>query len=458
MKKFICTLAVAVAANVPHMVYAVDQDNEVLREGKPGAPAELSLDDLRTFTDVFSQIRQNYVESVDDKSLLNAAINGMLSELDPHSAYLLNDQLQDLDETSRGQFNGIGVNVEVVDFRIVVQAVISPSPADSAGINPGDVIISIDGRPVKGRDVREAIDELRGEPGTKVILEVLTPGDEARELTLVRKVVDIPSLTAQVLEGRYGYFRVSHFNRETATHFEQSLESMAGDGIRLQGLIIDLRDNPGGVLQPAVSLADGFLDDGLIVSTRGRNAAMQLEFSAHPGQWLQDVPVVVLIDRGSASASEVLAGALQDHGRALIVGEKSFGKGSVQSVLPLRNGSGIKLTTARYYTPSGRSIQAEGIVPDVALRPVEFVDRRDLRIRESDLDRHLERESEDAAPEVRGAPDDGNTALKDDQYVQEALSLLKGAIRAITGSIGRVNKVDQGTVRVEGAGPLPRHQ
>lgn len=427
MKKFICTLAVTVAANVPQIAFAVDQDSEVLEEGKPGAPAELSLDDLRTFTDVFSQIRQNYVEPVDDKSLLNAAINGMLSELDPHSAYLLRDQFQDLGETSRGQFNGIGVNVEVVDFRIVVQAVITPSPADSAGINPGDVIISIDDRAVKGRDVREAIDELRGEPGSEVRLEVLTPGEEPRALTLVRKVVDIPSLTAQVLESRYGYFRVSYFNRETATHFEQSLESMAGDGIELQGLIIDLRDNPGGVLQPAVSLADGFLDDGLIVTTRGRNAAMQLEFSAHPGQWLEDVPVVVLIDRGSASASEVLAGALQDHGRALIVGEKSFGKGSVQSVLPLRNGSGIKLTTARYYTPSGRAIQAEGIVPDVALRPVQFVDSRDSRVRESDLERHLERESRDAPPQVRGSPDDGNSALNNDQYVQEALSLLKGA-------------------------------
>jgi len=403
---------------------------------EPTPAMALTLDDLRTFTDVFSQIRNNYVEPVDDKTLLNAAINGMLSELDPHSAYLLADQFRDLDESSRGRFNGIGVNVDIVDQRIVVQAVIAPSPADSAGINPRDIIVSIDGRQVKGRNLQEAIDELRGEPGSEIILEVMSPGSDAREVTLIRSSVEIPSLSFHIIEDDYGYFRLGHFNRESAVHFQQTLESIKADGIELTGVILDLRDNPGGVLQPAVDLADGFLNDGTIVTTRGRSTSMELEFSARPGDWLEGTPMVVLIDRGSASASEVLAGALQDNGRALIVGEKSFGKGSVQSVLPLRNGAGIKLTTARYYTPSGRSIQAEGILPDVVLKPVRYVGESDDRMREADLDRHLEREGPAPAPEVVESDNAENAELVDDYYIQEALGLLKGATilsRANTG-------------------------
>lgn len=387
----------------------------------------LTLDDLRTFTDVFSQIRNNYVEPIDDRTLLNAAINGMLSELDPHSAYLLNDEFEDLDETSRGRFDGIGVHVEIIDRRIVVQAVISPSPADSAGINPHDIIVSIDGRPIRGRNLREAIDELRGEPGSEVTLKVVTPGSKARTVTLERTSVEIPSLSFELIGKQYGYFRLSHFSRESASQFKRTLDSIASDGIELRGVILDLRENPGGVLQPAIDLADGFLNEGLIVSTRGRNAAMQLEFTASAGEWLPGVPMVVLIDAGSASASEVLAGALQDHGRALIAGEKSFGKGSVQSVLPLRNGAGIKLTTARYYTPSGRSIQAEGIVPDVVIKPVQYLEETGDHLREADLDRHLDREGPDRVPEVLEGEDDISERLANDYWVQEALSLLKGA-------------------------------
>lgn len=426
MKKLLLIngLLVLCASLSPALAFQEGQTDEA-GDGPPSQ--SLTLDDLRTFTDVFSQIRNNYVEPVDDKMLLNAAINGMLSELDPHSAYLLDDQFQNLDESSSGRFDGIGVSVAIVDRRIVVQAVITPSPADDAGINPRDVIISIDGRPVRGRNLQDAVDELRGEPGSEVTLEILTPDADTREVTLVRTSVEIPSLAFELIEGHYGYFKLSHFNRESASHFERTLESIAADGITLRGVILDLRDNPGGVLQPAVELADGFLADGVIVSTRGRNDSMQLEFTADPSEWLPDVPVVVLIDRGSASASEVLAGALQDHGRALIIGEKSFGKGSVQSVLPLRNGAGIKLTTARYYTPSGRSIQAEGIVPDLALKPIRFVEASDERLREADLDRHLEHEGPASAPEVVEAEPGATGGLTEDYYVREALSLLKGA-------------------------------
>lgn len=405
---------------------ANEQPGELAEDQAEVAVTSLSLDDMRTFTDVFNQIRNNYVAPVDDKFLLDAAIKGMLSELDPHSDYLPDEEFQDLDESSRGRFSGIGVSVEIIENRIVIKAVIAPSPADDAGINPKDIILSIDDNPVKGRNLRVAIDELRGEPGSEIDLEVLTPDGETRAITLIRSNVEIPSLSFEQVEEDFGYFRISHFNRESATQLASTLDSIRADGIVFKGVILDLRDNPGGVLQPAVDMADGFLNEGVILTTRGRNASMQLEFTAEPGEWLPGVPVVILIDRGTASASEVLAGALQDHGRALVIGERSFGKGSVQSVLPLRNGAGIKLTTARYYTPSGRSIQALGIEPDVVLKPVRYVDGSDNRRREADLDRHLDRETPETVPLINNG--DATSELSNDYYVQEALRLLKGAV------------------------------
>jgi carboxyl-terminal processing protease len=395
-------------------------------EQTPAAPhseaAQLTLDDLRTFTDVFSQVRRNYVEEVDDKTLLNAAINGMLSELDPHSDYLPEKNFKRLDETTQGHYSGIGVDVRIEDQTIVVMSVIVPSPADAAGINPGDVILAVDGQPVKGRFLRDSIDALTGEPGTTVSLEIEPVDGEIKTVEIVREYVTIPTISFQLLDKQYGYFRVAVFNRNSASHLEESLESIRQDGILLRGLIIDLRNNPGGVLQQAVLMADGFLQQGLIVSTRGRNSTMQMEFSAKEGEWLPGTPVIVLVDRGTASASEVFAGALQDHGRALIVGERTFGKGSVQSVLPLRNGAGIKLTTARYYTPSGRSIQAEGIRPDIVVEPIELVDTEDERIREADLDRHLENDMD-----VKAVIPDVPVSAQDDFALHEALSILKGA-------------------------------
>lgn len=354
----------------------------------PSADAQLTLDDLRTFTDVFNLARRNYVEPVEDRSLLDAAIRGMLHDLDPHSSYLSPEEFEDLNDASQGRYSGIGISVQARDLKIVVKAVINGSPADEAGINPGDVITVIDGDPVRGRYLPDAIDELDGEPGTGLELTVLTPGGERRQLTLTREYIKIPTLSYELLDDDWGYFRMTQFHRDSATDLEQTLRSIADEGTVLQGLVLDLRDNPGGLLQPAVNIADGFIEDGLIVTTRGRNASMEIEFQAQPGEWMPGIPLAILVDRGSASASEVLAGAIQDHGRGVVIGERTFGKGSVQSVLPLRNGGGIKLTTARYYTPSGRSIQAEGIVPDVAIEsPGE--DGSDPRLREADLERHL---------------------------------------------------------------------
>ncbi len=355
----------------------------------PRGTAQLTLDDLRTFTDVFNQARLNYVEEIDDHTLLDSAIRGMLHELDPHSAYIPQSEFQAFEDNSQGRYVGVGVDLRADQGRIFVRAVINGSPADEAGINPGDEVTAIDGEPVEGRDPEDVIDKLMGEPESETTLEILSPAGEQRTVTLQRKYLQIPVLSYRPLDRSWGYFKITLFHRHSAKDLEQSLQSIADDGVELSGLVLDLRDNPGGVLQGAIEMADGFLDEGLIVTTRGRNAKMQMEFSANSGQWLPETPLLILVDRGSASASEVLAGALQDHRRALIVGERTFGKGSVQSVLPLRNGGGIKLTTARYYTPSGRSIQAEGIVPDVVYEAGGLANADTSRRREADLARHL---------------------------------------------------------------------
>ena len=409
-------------------------DSAGAEESVIGTRAQLTLDDLRTFTDVFNQVRRNYVEPVDDKTLLDAAIRGMLSELDPHSAFLGSEEYQDLNDTARGRYSGIGVNVRPEDGFITVDAIINDSPADQAGLNPGDVITSINGQQVRGRYLPDAIDEIDGEPGTELTIEVLTPEGETREVSLQREYIQYPTLSYELLEQSWGFFKLTQFHRESAVHLQEALESIKAEGTELRGLIIDLRDNPGGVLQPAVAIADGFLDEGLIVSTRGRNETMQMEFTAHPGQWLEGAPVVLLVDRGTASASEVLAGALQDHGRALIIGEQTFGKGSVQSVLPLRNGAGIKLTTARYYTPTGRSIQAMGITPDIAIEDDTFSAAGDSGGRESDLDRHLSA-SEASADGVTGT---GHS--KDEFPLDEILQVRESAV--LSGSADPAEDVD----------------
>ncbi len=384
--------------------------------------AQLSLDDLRTFTDIFNQVRNNFVEETDDHALLNAAIRGMLSELDPHSAYMEADEFRQLDNNSQGRYSGIGVEVSIQGKRINVVFVMEGGAADKAGVVAGDIITSIDQTDLRGQNLQSAIDSLRGEAGTEVEVTFEHKNGEVSSLKLVREFVNVASVFSRPVDRDYGYFRITHFTRKSADELLEQIEYMQGghEG-PLKGIILDLRNNPGGVLKPAVTIADGFLDDGLIVYTRGR-AADQLEYTAKPGQWLQGVPVVVLVDRSSASASEVLAGALQDHGRALIIGEKTFGKGSVQSVLNLRNGSGLRLTTSRYYTPSGRSIQAEGIQPDVETTPVKVVENNDKRKREVDLDRHL-----DSEPENGSVVFGSEVSATEDYMMYQALILLKGA-------------------------------
>jgi len=384
----------------------------------PPSKTQLSLDDMRTFTDVFNQIRNNFVEETDDHTLMNAAIRGMLSELDPHSSYMQADEFRQLDDSSRGRYSGIGVELVIHKERVKVVFVMENEAADKAGVVAGDIITSINQKDLRGRN----INNLRGESGTEVTITVEHKNGEVSELKLVRDFVKVASVFSRPVDKDYGYFQVTHFTRKSADELLEQIEYMQSNHEGpLKGLVLDLRNNPGGVLNPAVTMADGFLDEGLIVYTRGR-AANQLQYSAKPGQWLEGVPMVVLVNRSSASASEVLAGALQDHGRALIIGEKTFGKGSVQSVLNLRNGSGIRLTTSRYYTPSGRSIQAEGIQPDVEIPAIKIIENEDKRKREADLDRHL-----------NGEPDNGpvifssEVSADDDYMMYQALILLKGA-------------------------------
>ncbi len=307
-KKF---LFIMLTLAVPASAQPQSDSGEPGSTAPPAEAAQLTLDDLRTFTDVFSQVRRNYVEEIDDKTLLNAAINGMLSELDPHSAYLPEESYKRLDDTTQGHYSGIGVDVRIEDQTIVVKSVIVPSPADTAGINPGDVILSIDGQTVNDRFLQDSIDDLSGEPGTALSLEIKPLDGATRTIEIIREYVTVPTVSFKLLDKQYGYFRVSVFNRNSASHLEESLASIKQDGILLRGLIIDLRNNPGGILQQAVSMADGFLEEGLIVSTRGRNSTMQMEFSAHEGEWSPGTPVIVLVDRGTASASEAFAGALQ---------------------------------------------------------------------------------------------------------------------------------------------------
>lgn len=398
-----------------------DDNNDNNRQAP--SSGTLDLDDLRTFTDVFNQVRRNYVEEVNDKQLMEAAITGMLSELDPHSAYLPGVDYEDLDHTSRGEYVGVGVDVAAEDGRVVVHKVLVPSPADTAGINPGDVFTSIAGTPVKGRKLQDAINDLGGPAGTEVEVEVLNTEGETSTLLLQRQVLKVPALYARMFADGLAYFSLSYFHRESAGDLHSAIQSIQNDGKVIKGIVLDLRENPGGVLQSAVDIADGFLDSGRIVSIRGRNSSMAMEFNAQPGQWITGVPLVVLMDRGSASASEVVAGALQDHGRALILGERSFGKGSVQTVLPLRNGGGIKLTTARYYTPSGTSIQAEGIIPDFTVQQrMRVLTIADERVREADLERHL-----DGSGEVTTAAEADTVDPEDDFPLYEALRMLRGA-------------------------------
>jgi carboxyl-terminal processing protease len=394
------------------------------------------IDELRAFAEIFGRIKQDYVEPVDDNQLLEQAIRGMLSGLDPHSTYLDAEEYKELQVGTTGEFGGLGLEVGMEDGFVKVIAPIDDTPAQRAGVEAGDLIIRIDGKPVKGMALPEAVSLMRGEPGSTINLTVVRENqDRPLTFSIQRDVIKVASVKSRMLEPGFGYLRISHFQSGTTEDMLRAVKKLKAesDGA-INGLILDLRNNPGGVLNSAVSVSDAFLGEGMIVYTKGRFAEAELEYKAQPGDILDGAPLVVLVNSGSASASEIVAGALQDHRRALIMGSRTFGKGSVQSVLPVTRGAAVKLTTARYYTPSGRSIQAEGIVPDIKLERVEISKREGDEaelLKEADLARHLENgNAKSAEPGTGGNSaeqrDQGQRLLEEDYELHEALNMLKG--------------------------------
>ncbi|MGQ7959866.1 S41 family peptidase [Pseudomonas sp. SP16.1] len=392
--------------------------------------APLPLDDLRTFAEVMDRIKAAYVEPVSDKTLLENAIKGMLSNLDPHSAYLEPEAFLELQESTSGEFGGLGIEVGMEDGFVKVVSPIDDTPASQAGIQPGDLIVKIDGQPTKGLSMMEAVDKMRGKAGSKIELTLVRDGGQPFDLTLTRAVIKVRSVKSQMLEDGYGYLRISQFQVNTGEEVGKALSKLRKDNgdKKLRGLVMDLRNNPGGVLQAAVEVTDHFLKSGLIVYTEGRLANSELRFNADPVDASEGVPLVVLINGGSASASEIVAGALQDHKRAVLMGTDSFGKGSVQTVLPLNNDRALKLTTALYFTPNGRSIQAQGIVPDIEVARAKLTREQDGEgIREADLQRHLGNGNGGADRPSKAAPSDRAERPQDEDYqLSQALNLLKG--------------------------------
>ena len=412
-------------------VHAVWADKEAPPENK------LPLDELRAFTGVLDAVKQDYVEPVQDKALLENAIRGMLSNLDPHSAFLDAEAFQDLQIGTSGEFGGLGIEVSQEDGFLKVIAPIDDTPAQRAGIRAGDLIIRLDDVSVKGMALSDAIQRMRGKPNTAITLTVVREGvRKPLKFKLVREVIQVKSVKSRLLEPGFAYLRVTQFQAKTAQSLQQELNALEQQNkAPLKGLVLDLRNNPGGVLNGAVDVADDFLDEGLIVETKGRGAGADQSFKATPGDLLKNAPMVVLVNGGSASASEIVAGALQDHHRALILGERTFGKGSVQTILPLGNGTAVKLTTARYYTPSGRSIQAAGIEPDIKLKALKVGDGDGTDsdfIKESDLSGHLQNDRSNATEKtpsetpVENPPNADSTLAQNDYQLYEALNLLKG--------------------------------
>ncbi len=399
-------------------------DGEATAEDPQG---QLPLKELRMFVDAFEKIRSHYVEEVDDRTLLKYAIEGMLSGLDPHSAFLDEEDFTDLQDSTTGEFGGLGMEVGMEDGLVRVIAPIDDTPAQRAGIESGDFIIRIDGQSITGMNLDEAVGMMRGKPGSTIRITVLREGvDQPFELTLTRAIIRIHSVRHEILEPGFGYIRIASFQEKTGTEVEAAIKALRDSDDALKGIVLDLRNNPGGLLQSSIQVVDAFVNDGLIVYTEGRQAESLMRFEAAPGDLSDGVPLIVLINNGSASASEIVAGALQDHKRAIIMGTPSFGKGSVQTILQLSADEAIKMTTALYFTPNGRSIQAQGIEPDITVqraRITRIEENPALQFSEASLKGHLDNGNGKKETQNKTAPTD---IQERDNQLYEALNLLKG--------------------------------
>lgn len=393
--------------------------------------AGTDYESIELFTDVLAIVKKSYVEEVDTKKLIYGAINGMLTALDPHSSFMPPDTYKELKTETKGEFGGLGIEISIKEGVLTVISPIEDTPAYRAGVKAGDQILKIDDKFTKDLSIMDAVKRMRGTKGTKVTLTIMREGfDKPKDFPLVRDIIQVRSVKSKLLDDGYGYVRIAQFQEKTADDLQKALASF--DESKLRGLVLDLRNDPGGLLDQAVKVSEQFLDEGkLIVYTEGREKDAQMRFNARKGNKQAHYPIVVLINSGSASASEIVAGALQDHKRAVVMGVQSFGKGSVQTIIPLSDNSGLRLTTARYFTPSGRSIQAKGITPDIVVERVELPSnekKESMHLREKDLENHFENDKKSGSEEKASTlplykTDD---QVKNDYQILRALDLLKG--------------------------------
>jgi carboxyl-terminal processing protease len=402
------------------------------------ALSDSTYEDLKVFTEVLGLLQKDYVEETKSKDLIYGAIKGMLQTLDPHSAFMPPDMFKEMQEETKGRFEGLGIEITIKDGILTVVSPIEGTPAFKAGILAGDQIVKIDGESTKNFTLLESVKRLRGPKGTRVTITIIREGDaKPRDFTLIRDVIPVRSVRHELLEKNYGYIRLSHFQEKTDSEFEKAMKALEEESKgTLKGLVLDLRNNPGGLLESAVRIADRVIESGLIVSVEGRREDQSIRRYAKPNDNISHYPLVVLVNGGSASGAEIVAGAIQDHSRGIIVGTQTFGKGSVQTIIPLKDGSGLKLTTARYYTPNGRSIQAKGIVPDILVKPLRAEEEKEVLIpklpAEKDLERHL-MDMEKGVPKEKPKKEEVEKPKKEevkekkpvDHQLERALELLK---------------------------------
>jgi carboxyl-terminal processing protease len=388
---------------------------------------------LKIFTEVLSMVETNYVDTVDPQKLVQGAIRGMLKELDPHTTYMTEEMFKEMQVDTKGEFGGLGITISVKDDILTVISPIEDTPAWRAGIKAGDLIVKVDGKPTQDMTINDAVKMMRGVPGTSVVIAVMRKDfKEPKDFTIVRDIIKLKSVKYKILDDSVAYVRVTSFQERTFPDLQKAIQEMWAENTGLRGLVLDLRNNPGGLLDQAVKVSGQFLNKGkLVVYTKGRKASNNTEYTVRRSGGRTDFPMVVLVNRGSASASEIVAGALQDWERAIILGTPTFGKGSVQTVVPLEDGSGLRLTTAKYYTPKGRSIQNTGIEPDIKVAAATIKRKKidpDAHVKEKDLEGHLDNETEEDHEVRTGEEDTGAVDQEDlveDYQLQRALDLLK---------------------------------
>lgn len=437
MSKFPALFTLTTALSITTLMFSLSVNAQNIQTAKnlsdqPQAQSELPLKDLRLFTLIFDHIRRSYVEPVSDQEILENAIKGMLQEMDPHSSYLNAQSFDQLQRSTQGRFSGVGIEIGSEGGFIKIISPIDGTPAAKAGLQSGDLIIKLNNESIRGLSLSEASNKMRGPTGTSVTFTIVRKGlEKPFDVTIVRDTIKSISVRHRIIDNHIGYLRISQFQSSTGNDFAKKLKQLRADNPKLKGLILDLRNNPGGILQASVQVVDALLDQGLIVYTKGRLANSNTSYEATTGDIAQGLPVVVLVNGGSASASEIVAGALQDQSRAIIMGTRTFGKGSVQTILPVGDKKGIKLTTALYFTPKGRSIQAQGIEPDILVNPAKITAiATGSRVGEADLGGHIKNanggkdiQADDEA--IKQTAENSNDNTRDNQLF-EAINLIKG--------------------------------